>query len=388
LSSYQENHKCISVGALVPYPPNTTPSQRFRIEQWMPHLKEAGVTVDLLPFVDEELMQILHQPRSPMAKAAHVARAFARRCSDVAGMHRYDAVLIHRGACIAGPAFLERLVRLFNCPVIYDFDDAIFHLHTTAANRYFGWLKFPGKTASICRLSSHVIVGNQYLAEYARQYNEHVTVIPSSVDTNAYDPKQKKELSARVVVGWTGSSTSQTYLENFAPLLRDLLRRRDVELHVISDREPEMPGVPLRWHRWSPETEINDLACFDIGLMPMPDDQWSQGKCSMKALLYMAMEIPTICSAVGMNREVIRSGENGLLAKTHEDWLYCLMALIDDAGLRQRLGAAGRQTIEDRYSMRRCAALCATVIRDTVAKQTAPREVKRWFLLKSKNNVQ
>jgi glycosyltransferase involved in cell wall biosynthesis len=382
------SEKNISVCALVPYPPNTTPSQRFRIEQWMPYLKEAGITVDLRPFVDEELMRILHQPVSPMAKAAHFARALARRCSEVAGAHRYDAVLVHRGACIAGPAFLERLVRLFNRPVIYDFDDAIFHLHTTAANRYFGWLKFPGKTASICRLSSHVVVGNQYLAEYARQYNARVTVIPSSVDTDAYDPKQKKESSERVIVGWTGSSTSQTYLESFTPLLRELMQQRDVELHVISDREPELPGVPLRWHRWSPETEITDLARFDIGIMPMPDDQWARGKCAMKALLYMAMGIPTICSAVGTNREVLQHGENGLLAQTDAEWMACLKALIDDAALRQRLGAAGRQTIEAHYSMRHCATQFANVIHEAVAQRKAEKEVKRWFLQKSKSNAQ
>ncbi len=382
------SEKNISVGALVPYPPNTTPSQRFRIEQWMPYLKEAGITVDLLPFVDEALLRILHQPAAPAAKAAHFARAFARRCLESAGTHRYDAVLIHRAACMAGPVFLERLVRLFNRPIIYDFDDAIFHLHTTVANRYFGWLKFPGKTASICRLSSHVVVGNSYLAEYARQYNENVTVIPSSVDTDAYEARRKKDSQKRVIIGWTGSSTSQTYLESFTPLLRELMQQRDVELRVISDRKPEMPGVPVVWHPWSPETEIADLARFDIGIMPMPDDQWSRGKCSMKALLYMAMSIPTICSAVGMNREVIQHNENGFLANTNEEWLSCLNALIDDAALRQRIGAAGRQTIEGRYAMRHCAAQFAHVIRETLANHQPQKEVRRWYLKKSKGNAQ
>ncbi|MBS1807109.1 MAG: glycosyltransferase family 4 protein [Acidobacteria bacterium] len=378
----------LSICALVPYPPNTTPSQRFRIEQWMPYLREAGIGVDLLPFVNEELMRMLHQPGLPITKAAHFAMAFARHCSEITRTYRYDALLIHRTACVAGPALLERLVKLFNCPIIYDFDDAIFHLHTTTANRYFGWLKFPGKTASICRLSSHVVVGNQYLADYARQHNAQVTVIPSSVDTNFYNPRQKKESQERVIVGWTGSSTSQTYLESFAPLLRELLRQREVELHVISDRRPEMPGVPLHWHRWSPETEITDLARFDIGIMPMPDDLWARGKCSMKALLYMAMGIPTICSAVGMNREVIQHGQNGLLANTDEEWLHCLKTLIDDVALRKRLGDAGRKTIEERYSMQRCAALFANVIRDVVTKHNTQVVNKKWFLLKSKNNAQ
>lgn len=378
----------IKIGALIPYPLNIAPGQRFRIEQWEPYLQVQGITLEMLPFADEALMQLLHQPGKQAAKAMALTAGLLRRIRLLADVQRYDAIYLFRAASIVGPAVLESALSLLRRPIIFDFDDAIFHLHTTAANRYFGWLKFPGKTASICRLSSHVVVGNSYLAEYARQYNENVTVIPSSVDTDSYATARKKESQGRVIVGWTGSSTSQTYLESFAPLLRELMRQRDVELHVISDRKPEMPGVPTVWYRWSSETEITDLARFDIGIMPMPDDQWSRGKCSMKALLYMAMGIPTICSAVGMNREVIQHNENGFLASTNEEWLGCLTALIDDAALRQRLGAAGRRTIEAQYSMRHCAAQFANVIRETVANHRAQQEVGRWYLKKSKNNAQ
>lgn len=378
----------IKIGALIPYPLNIAPGQRYRIEQWEPHWQAQGITVEMLPFADDALMQLLHRPGNYLGKAIGLTRCFLRRILLLGSLHKYDAIYLFRAASIVGPALLERLISLLRRPIIYDFDDAIYLLHTTAANRYFGWLKFPGKTTSLCRLSSHVVVGNGYLAEYARQYNERVTVIPSSVDTDAYESKHKKESPGRVIVGWTGSSTSQTHLEGFAPMLRELMKQREIELHVISDRQPNLPGVQFVWHQWSPETEIQDLARFDIGIMPMPDDKWSRGKCSMKALLYMAMGIPTICSAVGMNTEVIQHGENGLLAKTDQEWLECLKMLIDDTTLRRRLGVAGRQTIEERYSMRRCAALFATVIRDTVATHNTQREVKSWFLQKSKNNAQ
>lgn len=368
-SKILKSRKCFSIDvcALVPYPPNTTPSQRFRIEQWNPYLESQGITLDFLPFFDPAFLKILPQPDMVISKSLRLIKASFRRCLESIKIRKYDAVLIHRAACLAGPAWLERIISLLNCPIIYDFDDAIFYLDTHPANRYFGWLKFPGKTGTICRLSSHVVVGNNYLAEYARQYNKKITVIPSSVDIDAYSTRYKRELHERVVVGWTGSSTSQSHLEGFAPLLRELLQQRDVELQVISDRKPELPGVPVTWHRWSPETEISDLARFDIGIMPMPDDQWSRGKCSMKALLYMAMGIPTICSAVGMNREVIQHGENGFLATTNHEWLNCLNALIDNIALRQRLGQAGQQTVENYYSTRHCAMRFANVIREVVS---------------------
>src|SRR6185436_11690836 len=205
----------ISICALVPYPPDTTPSQRFRIEQWMPHLASLGISVVLVPFADERLMELLHQPGRRAAKAIANLNRYVRRCVDVIGARRYDAVLIHRAVAIVGPALHERLLAAFGKPIIYDFDDAIFRLHTTEANRGFGWLKFPGKTATICRISKHVVVGNAWLADYARQFNPHVTIIPTSVDTDHYRPEKKHGSNGRVIVGWTGSSTSQTHLEMF-----------------------------------------------------------------------------------------------------------------------------------------------------------------------------
>lgn len=354
----------LKVGAMVLYPQNTVPGQRFRIEQWETYLKDEGITLEYFPFADLALSKLLPQSSRQLAKAGAMINGFLRRIRETMNCQKYDVIYLYRAASIVGPAFLERLLAFLNCPIVYDFDDAIFHLDTHPANRYFGWLKFPGKTGTICRVSSHVIVGNNYLADYARQYNKNVTVIPSSVDTTFYDTKYKKELGRPVAIGWTGSCTSQAHLESFAPFLREVMQQRDVELHVISDREPELSDVPVIWHCWSPDTEISDLARFDIGIMPMPDDRWSRGKCSMKALLYMAMGIPAICSAVGMNREVIQHGENGFLATTKDEWVLHLNALIDSSALRHRLGQAGRRTVENRYSARYCAMRFAEVIRE------------------------
>jgi glycosyltransferase involved in cell wall biosynthesis len=363
----------LSLCALVPYPPDTTPSQRFRIEQWMPHLKSLGVAVDLVPFADVELMQMLHKPGHQVAKALAGVSRFLHRFADAARTRQYDAVLIHRAACIAGPATVERLVTLLERPVIYDFDDAIFKLHTTEANRRFGWLKFPGKTRTICRISSHVVVGNGYLADFARRYNSHVTIIPTSIDTARYQPVKRRWSNDKIVVGWTGSSTSQTHLELFAPMVRELLRRRDVEFRVISDREPVLPGVPYVWKPWSPETEVEDLSRFDLGIMPIPDDEWARGKCALKALQYMAIGVPAICSPVGANSEVIQHGENGLLAGSTDEWVSCFERLVDDAELRRRLGYNARLTVEREYSMRRCSELFADVVRDTMEERRASR---------------
>jgi glycosyltransferase involved in cell wall biosynthesis len=163
----------------------------------------------------------------------------------------------------------------------------------------------------------------------------------------------------------------------FAPIVRELVSLRDVEFRVISDREPVLPGIPYVWQPWSPETEVEDLSRLDIGIMPIPDDEWARGKCALKALQYMAMGVPTICSPVGANSEVIQHGENGLLASTTDEWISCFQMLVDDSELRRRLGLTGRRTVEDRYSMKRCSELFANVIRQTVEDYGSSKRIFR-----------
>lgn len=357
----------ISLCAWVPYPLDSVPGQRFRIEQWKPYLEADGISVDLQPFASPELLRVLHKPGHRVAKTARMLAALAGRARDTLRVGKSDAVLVYRAASLAGPALLERLAAR-NTPLIFDFDDAIHLLHSSAANNWTSRLKFPGKTAALCRISRHVVTGNEYLAEYARRFNQRVTVVSSSVDTDAYRPVPKQSPTGRLVLGWMGSSTSQTYLEMFAPMLRELVEGRDLELRIVSDREPQLPGVPHRWQPWSREREVLELAGFDIGIMPMPDDAWARGKCAMKALQYMGMAIPTICSAVGANLEVIRHGENGFLAATRDEWRAHVAALAADPALRRRLGDAGRRTVEERYSMRRSAARFAEAVRSAVAR--------------------
>ena len=360
------SHRPLELIAFVPYPPDTTPSQRFRIEQWTGVLEQLGIRVSLAPFADDRLMSLLYQPGRTAQKVAGVIAGFARQLGCVARAGRADAILVHRTACLAGPAVLERMLTLWRRPVLFDFDDAIYLRHTSGANRVFDWLKLPGKTAALCRLSSLVVAGSEYLAAYARRHNPRVAVVPTSIDTDLYAPDEAEDRSGRVTIGWTGSATSLTYLEEFAPVLRELLKRRDVEIRVQSNRRPVLPGVPVVWQPWSPETEIQEIRRYHIGIKPMPDDPWARGKCPMKELQYMALGIPAVCSAAGSSGEAIRNGENGFLAASADQWLEHLPRLVDDAVLRRKIGLAGRQTVEERYSMTRCASRFAEALRSVV----------------------
>jgi glycosyltransferase involved in cell wall biosynthesis len=222
-------------------------------------------------------------------------------------------------------------------------------------------------------MSTAVVVGNVHLAEFARRYNANVTVVPSSIDTERYRPRagRMNGNGRPLVIGWMGSSTTQRFLEEFAPVLRRIADRHPIEVRVVSDHPPSLEGLPLTWHRWSDATEAAELADFDIGIMPLPDTPWTRGKCAMKALQYMGMAVPTICSPVGVNSDVIRHGENGLLASSTEDWVEAVGELVGDRDLRARLGEAGRRTVESEYSATICAGRFATALREAATARRA-----------------
>lgn len=357
----------IKICALVLYPYDTVPGQRFRLEQWEPFLNRKGIVVDYLGFADTNLIDLMPRHGHFVGKAFGLMKAVLRRIGHLSKLRKYDVIYLYRAAAMVGPAIFERLIKFSGKPIIYDFDDAIFLTHTATANSLFGWAKFSGKTAAICGLSNHITVGNSFLANYALEFNKNVTIVPSSVDIVKYKPRGRTDKSKKVIVGWTGSSTSMTYLELFEPMLSELFQgREDVELHVHSDREPSLPNTPFVWHRWSPETEVEEISKFDIGLMPMPDEIWSQGKCAMKALLYMSLGIPAVCSDLGANRDVIRHGENGLLCTSYKEWTEAINSLAADAELRARLGDAGRHTIVENFSAERCASLFGDAVIDTI----------------------
>ena len=335
--------------AFVPSIYDTNPSQRFRIEQWEPLLRRRGVEVTFRPFESPELHAVLYKPGMVRQKLTHVARAFARRASELRGLRDYDAVYVLREMALLGPPLFERWLARSGVPFIFDFDDAVFVPYVSPANGYLSYLKFPGKTRTICRLAAHVMAGNAYLADYARRVNDRVTVVPTTIDTEKYAAGER-EAGDPPVVGWSGSYSTAQHLDTLRPALRRLARTERFRLRVIGAPGYRVEGVDVEAVPWRAETEVADLRRIDVGVMPLPDEPWSRGKCGLKALQYMALGIPTVCSPVGVNSEIIREGENGLLASTEDEWVEKLSRLLRSAELLRRLGAAGRASVEARYS--------------------------------------
>ena len=335
--------------AVVPSIYDRNPSQRYRIEQWEPVLRSLGVEVTYQPFEDAELNAVLYRQGELATKLRLVTKALGRRLSGLRRAREFDAAYVLREAALLGPPVFEWMLRRAGLPFIFDFDDAVFERYVSPSNGYLSYLKFPGKTRTICRLAAHVTAGNEYLADYARRAGARVTVIPTTVDTSKYTvaPRPPNEVP---VIGWTGSYSTVQHLDTLQPALRRLAREERFRLRVIGAPGYKIEGLDVEALTWRSETEVEDLRPLDVGVMPLPDDRWSRGKCGMKALQYMGLGVATVASPVGVNTTIIRDGENGMLAATEDEWVEKLRLLLRDAALRARLGREGRRTVEETYS--------------------------------------
>ena len=359
----------IRVLVLASKPQGIAPGQRFRFEQWAPRLaRDHAIELELCPFESPQLSDILYDKGHIVSKALWVLRDFVRRGLVVSRAQDFDAVLIFREAALIGPAIYERLLARSGKPLIFDFDDSIWSNKQQKNNGIFSSLHFFGKTSTLCRIASAVTPGNEFLAEYARQFNDRVTVVPTSIELDDYPEIPEPAASQPFVVCWTGSTSTLVHFEEARAPLEELARRIPLVVKVICNKPPERPiaGAEMRFVAWSKENEAREIGDCHAGIMPLPDDEVARGKCALKALQYMATGRPVLVSPVGVNKAIIRSGENGYLAATADDFVAFLLELANSPELRARLGSAARRTVEQHYSAEVVAARFAEVVRSVV----------------------
>lgn len=334
--------------------PDRSPSQRFRFEQYLDFLKSNGYEYDFSYLISEEDDRIFYAPGNLVNKLAIFIRSTLKRLKDVLNANKYDIIFIQREAFMTGSSFFEKRFSASRAKVVFDFDDAIWNHDVSEANKKFGWLKDARKTEKIIAVADLVFAGNQYLADYSLRFNKNVIIIPTTINTDEYKPVSVKKDSDKIVIGWSGSITTIRHFELAVPFLRKLKEKYGSRIicKVIGDRNYRNEELGIVGLAWNKDDELKELSSFDIGIMPIPDDDWSKGKCGLKGLQYMALEIATVMSPVGVNSVIIRDGENGFLASGVDEWVEKISKLIENSSLREKLGKAARKTVEDHYSVK------------------------------------
>lgn len=339
---------------IVPYPVGKAPSQRFRIEQFFPILDKANIEYDTVPFIGHTTWDVLYGNGAFLKKVTGIIGGYLRRFKLLFNTGRYDVFVIHREAAPLGPPVFEWvLAKLLRKKYIYDFDDAIWEPKISDANRLAVYIRSFWKTKYLCRWAYINTAGNQFLADYATRSGAKKTVLlPTVVDTvSRYTvPEENKEDKDILTIGWTGSHSTLPYLESLTAVLKKLGETHRFQLYVIADKPP---GKELdhKFIKWNAKDEIEQLKSFDIGIMPIFREPFSEGKCGFKMIQYMAMGIPGIADHTGANAAIVDSGVNGYICHTEEEWLTALKELLENKEKRKKMGQLARQKIVASYSL-------------------------------------
>lgn len=319
-------------------------SHRVRLGQYRKGLLTKGIDLQVQSLLGNDYLQSRfrdgHRPFLPVLNAG------LERVQLLLSKRRFDAAIVHCELFPLAPGWLERAA--LRIPYIYDFDDA-FYLRYRSGNLGALRILLGGKFDHVMRGAAAITAGNAHLAAYARDLNANVSVLPSVVDAMHYSPRVVNKSSV-FTIGWIGSPSTANYLQRIVAPLQTLGKERPLRLVVIGGKAPKIENVEVLEIPWSEDSEVDLINTFDVGVMPLPNDEWARGKCAYKLVQYMACGVPVVASRVGANIDLVTK-ECGFLAETDEQWIQALRQLQERPMTRQRMGDSSRKRVLEAYSL-------------------------------------
>lgn len=354
---------------ICPAPEGVYPSQRLKYEQYFEHWKENDYSITIAPFMSMKLWALIYKKGYYFAKVILTIWGYLHRIYDILRAPYYDLVYVHLWVTPFGASAYERLLKLANPHMVYDIDDAVYKGHKSKSNWFIAWMKGKKKIFTLMKIAKHVIVCTKYLEEEALKYNDNVTDISSTFDTNRFTPVKNYDGGDKITLGWTGSHSTMPFLHLLDNVLLEVAAKREFLLRVICDVDFELDGIEIQNIKWNGETEIDDLHKINIGLYPTPTEEWVLGKSGLKALTYQSCAIPCVATAFGSNLENIKHEVNGMLASNHEEWVDAICKLIDSKELREKIGKAGRENVITHFSVEANKPIYLDILNNVVKKQ-------------------
>lgn len=341
-------------------------SSRMRTYQYIPYLKSHDIEVTIEPLFDNQYIKRLYFDgrRFPLK----IIKNYLQRLNILLESHQFDLIWIEKELFPWLPNWGESILSYIGIPYIVDYDDAVYHRYDAHPNFLIRSL-LGRKIYTIMRYASFVIVGNEYLAEYARKAGaKQIEIIPTVVDLNLYCLPSffKKSNKTGFTIGWIGTPITVKYLKIIESAITEICKDGTTKLVIIGSDKLKLNNVYIETQQWAEDEEVEEIQKFDVGIMPLPDDLWEKGKCGYKLVQYMGCGKPVVASPVGVNKTLVEHGINGFLASNTTDWVNTLRMLRNAPELRARMGREGRSKIEREYCVQVIAPRLANLLLSAV----------------------
>lgn len=342
-------------------------SSRYRVHQYLAYLEEFGVQCEVQSFMDDALYALSFSPGRTGTKLVRTFVAVLRRLWVLRRHRRYDAIYMQRELLPFGPPWLERWLKRSGARLVFDYDDALFIAKPSRYNPLASLFRAPGKVRDLFQLVDLVIAGNNWLRDQAIAHGATAVTLEVAEDASRFSGPRTKAPGDQIVIGWLGSTSTVKYLRLIEPVLQDVARRYPhARFELMGGGDFAMKGVPWTLLPWSLDGEVEALDRWDIGLMPLPEEDWAKGKSGGKARTYMAAGVVPVCTGIGYNLELIHHGATGLLCRTHDDWASALALLVDRPAERASMAVAARRVVQERFAPRVIAGQMSALLRTVV----------------------
>ncbi len=258
------------------------PSSRLRSYQYIPYLRSQGIEVDIQPFSTRRYLNNLYAGRA--TEWADVVRSYLQRVFSIFGSRIYDLLWIEHELFPWLPAIGEGFLRKLGIPYIVDIDDAVFHRYDRNPSTVLRYL-FGRKIDRVMQHAELVIAGNRYLADRAiRAGAPRVETLPTVIDMDRYPETLTDENRNPVTIGWIGTPTTARYLDVADSALSSLCQGEKARMVLVGSGSVKLKKTTATILKWSENSEVAAVNTFDIGIMPLPDNAWTWGKCGYKLI--------------------------------------------------------------------------------------------------------
>jgi glycosyltransferase involved in cell wall biosynthesis len=336
-------------------------SSRYRFYQYLPYLKSQDFDITVAPLLDNQYVMAINRGRRNFT---NVLASYWQRLTRLISDRDYDLLWIEKELLPYVPEWLERIL-IQNIPYAVDYDDAQFHIYDYYGSKLTKLL-LAHKIDNVMANAQLVIAGNKYIANRAKKAGaKSIEIIPTVIDLERYSIDTHR--SSKIFnIGWIGSPGTSIYLKSIQPVFESLRSQHQCTFTLVGAGRLTLGSLDLDIKDWYEDSEVKDIKSFDVGIMPLDNTPWEEGKCGIKLIQYMACALPVVGTPIGVNQEIIEHGINGFQANSLTEWTEYLSELANDPNLCTQMGAEGRLMVESKYCLQVTAPRLAQLLRACV----------------------